>query len=207
MTASTKHLLLAGLIAAATLGPVAPAHAHGNGHGHGDDDVVAPAVPANLEVPAGHRPYLIARASGTQNQICLPGTSETGLVWSFFGPQATLLSDRDEQIATHFLSANPYEDGKGRPTWQHSKDSSAVWAEPIASSADPAFVEAGAVPWLLLHVVGAETGPTGGRKLSRTTYIQRVATTGGLTPAGACYVLGAKTFVPYTADYVFYKAD
>ena len=205
MTASTKNLLLAGLIAAATLGPVAPAHAHGKGHG--DDDVVAPAVPANLEVPAGHHAYRIARARGTQNQVCLPGASETGLVWSFFGPQATLYDDRDEQIATHFLSANPFEDGKGRPTWQHSKDTSAVWAEPIASATDPDFVEAGAVPWLLLHVVGAEAGPAGGHKLSETTYIQRVATTGGLTPAGACYVPGAKLFVPYTADYVFYKAD
>jgi hypothetical protein len=88
-----------------------------------------------------------------------------------------------------------------------SKDTSAVWAEPIASSTDPDFVEAGAVPWLLRHVVGAEAGPAGGHRLSETTYIQRVATSGGLTPAGACHVPGAKLFVPYTADYVFYRAD
>jgi Protein of unknown function (DUF3455) len=39
-----------------------------------------------------------------------------------------------------------------------------------------------------------------------TTFIQRVNTVGGKAPASGCPSLGARTFVPYEADYVFYKA-
>jgi len=39
-----------------------------------------------------------------------------------------------------------------------------------------------------------------------TTYIQRLNTTGGLKPIGAC-IESAKALVAYTADYYFYKAD
>ena len=60
--------------------------------------------------------------------------------------------------------------------------------------------------WLLLRVTGAETGPTGGRRLTATSYIQRVNTDGGIAPAGDCPAVGAKLFVPYTADYVLYRA-
>jgi hypothetical protein len=81
-------------------------------------------------------------------------------------------------------------------------DTSAVWANPIANSADAA--EHGAIPWLLLQVVGSQKGPAGGSALSETTYIQRVNTTGGIMPTGACTV-GARSFVPYTADYVFFR--
>ena len=42
--------------------------------------------------------------------------------------------------------------------------------------------------------------------MTGTTYIQRVNTTGGLKPTGSC-TEGAKSLVPYTADYFFYKAD
>jgi hypothetical protein len=57
----------------------------------------------------------------------------------------------------------------------------------------------------LLKVEGAEQGPNGGSLLSQTTFIQRVNTSGGIAPTGACTV-GATAFVPYTTDYVFYKA-
>lgn len=198
-TKSLSTLLLAGLIAA---GAASPAAAR-NGH----HQVPPPLVPANLEVPDGYHVDRIAYAAGTQNQICLPGASETGLVWSFLGPQATLFDRHGAQVATHYLSGNPEEDGTARPTWQHSRDTSAVWAKPVASSTDPEFVEAGAVPWLLLEVVGSVAGPEDGARLSETSYIQRIDTAGGLTPAGGCTPLGAKKFVPYSAVYVFYRAD
>lgn len=194
-----RHLLIAGLIALGALSTATMASAHGR--------IDPPPVPANLEVPTGHRAYLITRAYGTQNQICLPNaSSSTGLAWSFFGPQATGFDARDGQVLTHYLSANPDEAGAARPTWQHSKDTSAVWAQVVASSLDPDYVEAGAIPWLLLQIVGAEEGPTGGDKLTATTYIQRVATVGGVVVSPECYVLGAKLLVPYEADYVFYRA-
>jgi hypothetical protein len=164
------------------------------------DDVTPPPVPSILEVPAGNTAFLKGHAVGTQNYICLPSG------WTFFGPQATLFDVDEEQIITHFLSPNPNEGGTPRATWQHSVDTSAVWAMAIASSSDPHFVERKAIPWLLLRVVGAEDGPTGGDTLTETTYIQRVNTSGGVAPTTACAV-GDRAFVPYEADYVFYKAD
>ena len=81
-----------------------------------------PPVPANLEVPAGHVVFLEGQAVGTQNYICMPAA--TGVAWKFLGPQATLFLSKhgnlEQQIATHFLSANPAENGTARPTWQHS---------------------------------------------------------------------------------------
>jgi hypothetical protein len=61
---------------------------------------------------------------------------------------------------------------------------------------------------LLLQRVGSQAGPTGGTTLTGTTFIQRLNTVGGLAPSTGCensQDLGAKAFIPYTADYFFYK--
>ena len=168
--------------------------------------VTPPAVPANLVAPVGTKAFLEGHAIGTQNYICLP--TATGFGWAFYGPQATLFNDEGKQITTHFLSANPYEAGAPRATWQHSRDTSAVWAAAIQTSTDPMFVAPGAIPWLLLQVLGSQEGPGGGDKLSSALYIQRVHTSGGVMPATGCAVttdIGKKMLVPYEADYVFYK--
>jgi hypothetical protein len=170
------------------------------------DRVKPPPVPPNITAPAGTKAFLEGHAIGTQDYVCLP--SGAGFAWTFFGPQATLFDDPDKQVTTHFLSPNPSESGTPRATWQHSKDTSTVWAVAIASSSDPAFVASGAIPWLLLQVVGAHDGPTGGDKLSETTFIQRLNTSGGVAPSTGCTVstdVGKKTLVPYTANYFFYK--
>jgi len=169
--------------------------------------VIPPTVPANLEVEHGNTPFLVGHALGTQNYICL--LAPKGFAWTFFGPQATLFGDDGQQLTTHFLSANPDENGTLRATWQHSGDTSAVWAKAVATSTDPAYVVPGAIPWLKLQVVGVEQGPTGGMALFGTTFVQRVNTTGGIAPAaGGCAHagdIGKKALVPYTADYVFYE--
>jgi len=157
------------------------------------------AVPAVIEAPPGNEEYLRAGATGTQNYMCMPSG------WTFIGPQATLIvkiANMRQQVATHFLSANPEEDGMARPTWQSSFDTSSVWAKAISTSTD--YAEPGAIPWLLLQVVGAKKGTGGGSAISETTYIQRVNTTGGAPPTTACLV-GMRAFVPYTAEYVFYR--
>ena len=56
--------------------------------------------------------------------------------------------------------------------------------------------------------VGREDGPTGGHRLTQAKYIQRLNTRGGTAPAGRCAAsadLGRRVFVPYTADYFFYR--
>lgn len=168
--------------------------------------IFPPRVPGELQVPAGNRPFLEGHAIGTQDYVCLP--AGTGFAWVFFGPQATLFDDDKRQITTHFLSANPFEAGTPRATWQHSRDTSAIWGLAVANSADPKFVRAGAIPWLLLQVVGADDGPAWGDKLTGTTFIQRLNTRGGVAPTTGCAAtadIGKKALVPYRADYVFYK--
>jgi hypothetical protein len=168
-----------------------------------------PAVPANLEVPPGQTAFFQGYAVGTQNYVCLPTPS--GVAWKFVAPQATLFAtvngEIGQQLTTHFLSANPDEDGLNRPTWQHSGDTSRVWARLLESSNDPNYVEAGAIPWLLLKRAGTEAGPSGGSVLTQTTYIQRLNTSGGRAPATGCSLsseVGALALVPYAADYFFY---
>ena len=115
------------------------------------------------------------------------------------------------------VSPNPYEPSPGpftegpiRATWQDSKDSSLVWGKvvPGDASSDSAYVAPGAIPWLRITVVGTEDGPTGGGALTPTTYLHRVNTTGGVAPSTGCGFLadvGKQAFVPYTADYYFYR--
>jgi hypothetical protein len=171
------------------------------------DDPAQPSVPANLVVTeAEGRPFKIGHAYGTQQYSCLP--SATGFAWLLYGPQATLFDDEADQIMTHFLSPNPDENGTPRATWQHSRDTSSVWAMAVETSTDPLFVAPGAIAWLKLRVVGWQEGPNHGDKMMRTTFIQRVNTAGGIAPATGCSAasdVGKKALVPYTTDYVFYR--
>ena len=185
------------------------------------DRVKPPPVPSNIQVPAGSKAFLEGHAVGTQDYICVPCPNPTtsmcpnasGFAWILFTPQATLFTDNDKQVITHFFSPNPFEnntnagvmaDGTIRATWQDSRDTSTVWAMAIAAS----FVEPGALPWLLLDVVGAQDGPTGGHRLTSTTFIQRLNTVGGIAPSTGCAQatdVGKRASVPYTADYLFYN--
>jgi hypothetical protein len=165
-----------------------------------------PEVPDTLQVPQGSKAFLIGHAVGTQNYVCLP--EGAGAKWVLFGPQATVFDDEGEQIMTHFLSPNPAESGAPRATWQHSNRTSAVWAVKIAESDDSRFVQPGAIKWFLLQAVGAQQGTSSHDRLTKTTVIHRVNTSGGVAPASECAATGdvGKTkFVPYTADYIFYR--
>lgn len=165
----------------------------------------APPVPAAIEVPSGYKPFLAARAVGTQGYVCVATSS--GYRWTPFGPQATLFNSEGEQILTHFLGVTPYN-LLPNPAWQHSRDSSIVWGQVIASSSDPAYVAPGAIPWLLLEAAVVGNGPTGGDRLIATRYIQRVNTVEGKAPSTGCAVPGdvaKRSLVPYEADYVFFK--
>jgi uncharacterized protein DUF3455 len=192
---TTRRILLiacaAALAVAFTVALPQPAHA---------SHVTPPDVPYNIQVPAGNKAFRKGHAVGTQDYICL----STGWASSAYGPQATLFNDDHDQIITHFLSRNPAELNTPRPTWQDSRDTSTVWGNPIPGATFTP--DSSAIPWLLLEVVGVAEGPTGGDRMTGTTYIQRVNTTGGLKPTGSC-TAGAKALVPYTADYFFYKAD
>ena len=175
---------------------------------HADGRIAPPSVPTDIEVTGGYTPFLRGHAIGTQNYICASAATPSGLDWVFIGPQATLFGADGEQIVTHFHSTNPFHSDAIEATWEHSRDTSAVWAVKDRGSSDPAYVSPGAIEWLRLRVTGAQVGPTGGDKLTRALFIQRVNTVGGVKPPAAeCTALSLNTrrLVPYEADYYFYQ--
>ena len=168
--------------------------------------ITPPAVPPGLEVPEGNEAFRVGHAFGTQNYVCLPVDSIGHVGFTLFTPEATLLGEQDEQLTTHFFSPNPVEGGVVRATWEDSVDTSFVWARALAS----ATVDPKAITWVLLQTAGTQVGPTGGTTLAETTFVQRVNTRGGLAPATGCDLpkdIGTKRFVPYKADYFFYKQN
>jgi hypothetical protein len=170
--------------------------------------VVPPPVPDNLQVPGSNEAFFVGHATGTQNYVCLPSPTIGKVAWMLFTPQATLFDEDRDQRITHFFGPNPSEGGTVRATWEDSGDTSTVWGRAIASSTDANFVTPGAIPWLLVEVVGAQAGPTGGSTISGTTFIQRVKTVGGAAPSIGCRLpndIGNRAYVPYTADYFFYQ--
>jgi Protein of unknown function (DUF3455) len=152
----------------------------------------APSVPGKIAVGDGHKVFLVGHAVGVQIHECIPATP-SGYRWRFVGPRADLYDDSANLLATHF----------GGPSWQ-ARDGSKVVG---TLDAPPVTVDPTAIPWLLLQPTRVTAGPDGDR-LAGTTFIQRVATTGGLAPdASTCTAgtAGAEAEVPYTADYVFFK--
>jgi Protein of unknown function (DUF3455) len=181
MSPTRPRRLLAGLLAAvAACSAAQAAHAAPS----------PPAVPIDIAVEDGHKPFLLGHAVGVQIYTCttLPG----GYAWSPATPRADLYDESGHVIIRHF----------GGPSWQ-AKDGSIV----RASRVDGVTVDPTAIQWLLLKATPATPGPDGDR-LAGTTYIQRIATTGGLTPpARDCNTTTAGTAreVAYTADYLFWK--
>lgn len=179
--------------------------------------ITPPPVPSDIQVEAGHEVFLLGRGVGTQNYVCQPANSIGRVAWTLFTPQATLFGGEGEQLTTHFFSPNPFEPspnpfeaGVVRAAWQDSQDTSAVWGRVVQPSSDPDFVAPRSIPWLLIAAVGTQAGPTGSNRFSKTTFIQRLNTAGGVAPSTGCRVptdIGRTAFVPYAADYFFYRKN
>jgi hypothetical protein len=86
------------------------------------------------------------------------------------------------------------------PTWQATDGSTVVGRRHADIT-----VDATAVPWLRLSAASTAVVRDGDR-LAGTTFIQRIATTGGLAPPAADCNATTAAAVPYTADYYFWKA-
>jgi hypothetical protein len=145
-----------------------------------------PKVPAALAVPAGAKVVARFHATGAQVYAC---TSAAGLYsWLLARPDATLADASGAVVGTH---------GAG-PSWK-SKDGSSVVGKKLAQAAAP---DAGAVPWLLLGAAST----TGAGQFTGVTFIQRVATKGGVAPATGCDAthLGTEVRAAYSADYYFF---
>jgi hypothetical protein len=137
-------------------------------------------VPASLDPQGGERLALVVPAKGVQIYEC------RNQAWAFVAPEADLFDAAGKKIGHHY----------GGPHWEAADGSKVVGA--VKARAD---APAGAIPWLLLGT--KSVGPEGA--FSRVSSIQRVATAGGVAPAGSC-VSGEKARVAYTADYYFFTA-
>jgi uncharacterized protein DUF3455 len=137
-------------------------------------------VPDRLKPAAGESLALVALAKGVQIYECRNAS------WAFVAPEAELFDQAGKKIGRHYAG----------PHWEAADGSKIVGA--VKERADaPA---SGAVPWLLLST--KSVGSDGA--FSRVTSIQRVATVGGVAPAGTCSQPGSQARVNYTADYYFF---
>jgi hypothetical protein len=218
-TARVRSLFVAALVLACAFGTVNHAAAQSTTPPNNPGVVTPPPVPDTIAVPAGNSAYLVGHAFGSQGYTCLP-TSDGGAAWNPTArPEATLFTDffgQQFQIITHFqsINANPKKDVipplSGNATWQSSLDSSRVWMvkkNGIDAGSDAASCpNTGSIQCLLLQSVGNLKGPTGGNLLAKTTFIQRLNTSGGAVPTTSCSV-GQTQLVPYRADYFFFRAD
>lgn len=174
--------------------------------------------PDSLKPDPGNVAFLVAHAFGSQGYTCLP-TSDGNTAWNPNArPEATLFVKffgQQVQVITHFASinANPNDFAtkpvplSGNATWQSSFDTSKVWAQKVKAidaGTDPDFCpNTGSIACLLLQSVGNQEGPTGGKLLSKVTFVQRLNTKGGAAPTTACTV-GQTQLQGYEADYVFF---
>jgi len=145
----------------------------------------APAVPPEIRVEPGNKVFLVGHGVGVQIYAC------NGVAWSFVAPRADLFADNGQLIISHF----------GGPSWR-ARDGSTV----VGTVVNKLTVDRTAIPWLVLSAAPAPDSHPG--RLARTTFIQRIDTTGGLAPpASECNATtaGTQEEVPYTADYVFWK--
>lgn len=135
-----------------------------------------------LVAPVGST--LVFRAFATGVQIY----RWNGASWVFVSPLATLYADAGGhgQVATHFAG----------PTWLSNSGGKVV-----GTVAERCTKDAASIPWLSLTAV-----PDGPGVFSQVTFIQRLNTVGGNAPSTPGSVVGDEARVPYTADYLFYKA-
>ena len=147
-------------------------------------------LPAAVQVPAGHKVAMETVGVGQITYECRAKKEMAGHEWVFVGPDARLLDRMGRQVGTYY----------GPPATWESNDGSKLTATQIAVA--PAAT--GSIP---LQLVKAHPA-TGMGAMQGVTYIQRVATQGGVAPAMACdgSKAGMKQVVNYQADYILWKA-
>ena len=150
------------------------------------------ALPDAVKGPAGNKVALETVGVGQITYECRDKKDAAGQYeWVFVGPDAALNDRSGKRIGKYF----------GPPATWESMDGSKLTATQVAVA--PAG--AGNIPSQLVKANPA----MGAGAMTGVTYIQRVATKGGVAPAMACDAgsKGKKEIVNYQADYIFYKAS
>jgi hypothetical protein len=178
LTSAAVLLAVSAVLTACTSAPLAPPFSQAS-------------LPAAVQVPAGNKVSLETVGVGEITYACRAKANSTdAFEWVFVGPKAELRARSGKVIGSYY----------GPPaTWQHQDGSKLTGAQVAVSPA-----AAGSIP---LQLVKANAATSTGA-ITGTTFIQRVATQGGVAPAVACTGAnaGQQQIVKYQADYIFYKA-
>ena len=148
-------------------------------------------LPAAVQVPAGNKVAMETVGVGEITYQCNPKKDMAGqFEWVFVGPDAKLNDRSGRQVGKYY----------GPPATWESMDGSKITGAQLAVAPS----SAGNIP---LQLVKANPA-MGSGSMTGITYIQRVATVGGVAPAMACDAgnAGSKQIVRYQSDYIFYKA-
>jgi hypothetical protein len=141
-------------------------------------------IPAKLALP--QELPLLGEYAGKGVQIYVCSIKGAATEWAFKAPEAELVDAQGRPFAKHYAG----------PTWE-ATDGSKIVGKVLATAPAP---KAGAIPWLLLS-----TKSSGSGVFASARFAQRVNTSGGVGPTGACPKAGTERRVDYTADYLFYK--
>lgn len=148
-------------------------------------------VADTIKVPAGNKLAMETVGVGELRYECkLKANTTDQFEWTFVGPDAVLNNRSGVAVGRYY----------GPPATWEATDGSKVTATQIAlSPAGP-----GNIPHQLVKANPAQ----GAGMMSGVTYIQRVATRGGVAPVAACSAAnrGAAQMVRYQADYLIWKA-
>ena len=149
------------------------------------------ALPDAVKVPAGNKVAMETVGVGEITYECRAKKDMAGqFEWVFVGPDAQLLDRGGKQVGRYY----------GPPATWESMDGSKFTGAQVA-------VAPGGTGNIPLQLVKANPA-MGMGAMQGVTYIQRVATQGGVAPAAACTAAnaGQKQVVKYQADYIIWKA-
>ena len=149
------------------------------------------ALPDAVKVPAGQKVTMETVGVGEITYECREKQAAAGqFEWTFVGPNAVLNDRSGKAVGAYY----------GPPaTWVATDSSKVTGAQVAIAPATP-----GSIPLQLVKANPAE----GKGAMTGVSYIQRVATQGGVAPASACGMdtKGKKEVVKYQADYIFWAA-
>ncbi len=148
------------------------------------------ALPASVQVPAGHVVAWETVGIGSITYQCdAKKDMANQFEWRFVGPDAKLNDRQGKQVGKYF----------GPPATWESSDGSKLTGVQLAVAPN----STGNIP---LQLVKANPA-MGSGSMNGVSYIQRVATQGGVAPASPCDIstVSSKQVVNYQSDYIFYK--
>ncbi|SEM67421.1 Protein of unknown function [Bradyrhizobium sp. OK095] len=152
-------------------------------------------TPDEIRVP-GEIPGIALHAEGAQIYECLPDAAKQ-LVWQPREP-AAILMDGSKSVGRHYAALHWETVDSTTLVWEH-KDGSSVKAGIVARTAGRTADD---LPWLKFKVIAQ----TGNGLFYGVTHVQRINTQGGLA-RGPCDQAGSYRSAPYSADYVFWRAE